>query len=61
MLVKTVKLTTESGSYSPEPLVCLLGCTYEMRVVVEGVETMALVDMGSQISVLTEGFCTERG
>ena len=32
-----------------------------LQVVVEGVEMMALVDTGSQISALTEGFCTEMG
>ena len=49
------------GINSPDPLVCLLGHVNETRVVVEGVEKMALVNTGSQISALTEGFCTEIG
>ena len=52
---------TESGYYSPDTLMHLLGCANETRVVAEGVETMAFVDTGSQISALTEGFCTEMG
>ena len=60
MLVNTSKLVTEFGNYSPELLVCILGCANETRVVVEGVGMMALVDTGSQISALTEGFCAER-
>ena len=51
----------ESGYYGPDPLVCLLGHVQEIRLVVEGVETTVLVDTGSQISALTEGFCTEKG
>ena len=61
MLVNTGKLVTESGNHSPEPLVCLLGCADETRVVIEGVEMTALVDTGSQISALTKGYCLERG
>ena len=33
----------------------------EAMAVVEGVEMTALVDTGSQISALTERFCTEIG
>ena len=61
MPVNTNKLATESRYYSPDALVDLLGCANETRVVVEGVEMTALVKTGSQISGLTEGFCTERG
>ena len=61
MLVNTGKLATECGNDSPEPFVHLLGCANEARVVVEGVEMTALLDIGSQISALTEGFCNERG
>ena len=61
MPVNTGKLVTKSGYYSPEALVHLLGHAHEMRFVIEGVEMMALVDTGSKISTLTEGFCLERG
>ena len=61
MLVNTSKLVKESGYHSPDPLVHLLGCANETRVVVEGVEMMALVDTRSQRSALTEGLCTEMG
>ena len=61
MAVNTGKLVTESGNHSPEPLVHLLGYANETRVVVKGVEITTVVDTGSQISALTEGFCTERG
>ena len=47
MPVKTGKLVTESRSHSPKLLVHLLGCANETRAVVEGVEMMALVDMGN--------------
>ena len=39
----------------------LLGQANEAMVVVEGVEMMALVDTGSQVSTLTEGFCSGFG
>ena len=61
MLGNTSKLVTESGYHSCDSLVHLLGHANETRVVVEGVEITALVDTGSQISALTEGFCTETG
>ena len=61
MLVKTGKLATESRYHSLYPLVHLLEHANETRVVLEGLETTALVDTGSQISALTEGFCTEMG
>ena len=60
-LVNTNKLAAESGYHSPDPWVQVLGCAIEAEVVVEEVETMALVDTGSQISALTEGFITEMG
>ena len=46
-LVNTGKLATESGNHSSEPLLHLLGCANETGVVVEGVETVALVDTGA--------------
>ena len=61
MPVNTGKLATETGNDGPEPLAHLLGHAIETRVVVDGVETTALVYTGSQISALTEGFCNERG
>ena len=60
-LVNTGKLATESGNDSPEPLVHLLESANETRVVVEGMDMTVLVDTGSQISALTEGFCDKRG
>ena len=61
MLVSTNKPVAESGYHYPDPLVWLLGHTYEAMVVVQGVEITAHVDPGSQISALTEGFCAEMG
>ena len=51
----------ESEYHNPDPLVWLLGSTNQAVGVVEGVEKMALVDTGSQISALSEGFYTEMG
>ena len=53
------KLAAVSRYHKPDPLVWLLGWGNEARVVVDGVEMMALVDTGSQICTPTEGFCTE--
>ena len=61
MMVNISKLVAESGYHNPHLLVQLLGCANEFRVVVEEVEMTALVDTGSQMSALTEGFCTETG
>ena len=47
--------------HNPDPLVWLLGHANEAADVVEGVETMALVDTGSQMPALTERFFTEMG
>ena len=58
-LVSTDKLVTEPGYHKPSPLVWLIGCANEAKVVLEGVETMALVDTGSKVSTLTEGFCSK--
>ena len=51
-------LAAEPGYHNPTPMVHLIGLANEAMVVVEGVEMMALVDTGSQIPTLTEGFCT---
>ena len=61
MPVSTGKLAIDSRYYSPEPLVLLLGCVNESRVLVKGMQMIALVNTRSQISALTEGFCTEMG
>ena len=54
MLVNAGKLVTESMYHNPDPLVHLLACANETKVVVEGLEMTALVDAGSQI-------CPHRG
>ena len=51
----------EPGYHNSSPVVWLFGHANEAAVVVEGVEKMALVDTESQISALTEVFCTEFG
>ena len=61
MSVSTNKLAAESGYHNPDPLVWVLGHANVAMVVIDGGKTMALVDTGSQISTLTEGFCTEMG
>ena len=48
MPVNTIKLAEESGYHNPDPLVCLLGCANETKVVIEGVEMMALVNTGTK-------------
>ena len=53
MSMSTNKLMAEPGYHNPDPLVWLLCHANEAMVVVEGVEMMALVDTGSQISALT--------
>ena len=60
-LINTDTLTADSWYHSSNPLVHLLGHATETKVVVEGVETMALVDTEFQISSLTEEFCTDIG
>ena len=60
-LVSISKLAAKSEYYNPDSLVQVLGYANEAMVVVDGVETMALIDAGSKISALPEGFCTEMG
>ena len=57
--VSTNKQIAESGYHNPDPFVWLPGLANEAMVVVEGVETMALVNTGSQISSLIKGISTE--
>ena len=57
--MRTDILAAEPGYHSPSPLVQLIACTNEATVVVEGLEMMALVNIGSQVSTLMEGFCSE--
>ena len=59
MSVYTRKLAAESEYYNPDSLVQLLNHANMTKVMVEGMEIMALMDTGSQISALTEGSCTE--
>ena len=51
--VCTNKLVAESRHHNPDLSVWLLSHANEAIVVVEGVEMMALMDTGSQISALT--------
>ena len=55
------KSNSEPGYHIPSPLVWLIGHLNEAMVVVEGVKTMASVNIESQIFTLTEGFCLEFG
>ena len=57
MPITTDMLAAQPVYHNPSPLVWLIGSANVAAVVVEGVEMMALVDTGSQISTLTEGFC----
>ena len=59
--VSTNKLMAEARCHNPNPLVWLLCNTNGAMTLVEGVEMTALDDTGSQISALTERFCTEMG
>ena len=51
----------EPRYHNPSSMVWLIGHANQAVVVVDGVEMMALVETGSQISVLTKEFCTEFG
>ena len=55
------KPVAEPGSYNPSTLEWLIGHANEATVVVEGGEMMALEHTGSQLSTITEGFCSEFG
>ena len=59
--VSSNKLVAEPRFHNPDLLVWLLGCAKEVAVVVEGIETMAMVVTGSHTSALTEIFCMEMG
>ena len=54
-------MTSEPGYIILGPLMQLIGFYNEATVVVDGVQTMAIVDTGSQVSTLMEGFCLESG
>ena len=61
MLISMNTAVAEPGYHNPSPLVWLTCHANKATVAVEGVEMMALVDTGSQISALTEGFCSGFG
>ena len=61
ILVNMDKLVAEPGYHNPSPLVWLIGCASEAMVLEEGLEMTALVDARSQVSTLTEVFCSEFG
>ena len=61
MSVSAGTLTAEPRYHNLSPMVWPIGPANGAVVVVEGVEMMELVDTGCQISVLTEGVCTEFG
>ena len=42
---------------NPDPIVCLVGCSNEAPVVVDGQETTALIDLGTQVSSISTQFC----
>ena len=58
-LVSRDKPVAEPGYHNLSLLVWFIGCVNEAMVVVEGVETMALIDTESQVSTLTEEFYSE--
>ena len=59
MPVSPGKSNSEPGYHKPSPLVWLIGHSNEAILVVEGMESMALVNTRSQVSTLTERFCLE--
>ena len=44
---------------NPDPVVWLVGCANEALVVMDGQEVSALVDLGAQVSTISEKFCEE--
>ena len=42
---------------NPDPIVHLVGCSNEAPVVVDGQETTALIDLGTQVSNISAQFC----
>ena len=61
MLVTTDKLAAEPGYHNHSSLVWLYCHSNEATVVVERVKMMMLVDTGSQVTTLIEGFSLEFG
>ena len=61
MPVSIDKLLAEPSYHNCSPLVQLISHANEAMVVVEGMEKMAVVDTGSQVFILTEGFHSEFG
>ena len=54
-------LAAEPGYHNCSPMVRIIDHAIEGCGCDEGVEMIALMDNGSQISVLTKGYCTEFG
>ena len=44
---------------NPDPVACLVGCSNEAPVIIDGQETMALIDSGTQVSRVSSQFCEE--
>ena len=54
--MKTDGLLQGLTYHNPNPLACLTGFSNEAKVVIEGVETIAVTDTGAEVSTITEGF-----
>ena len=57
--LSTDKPVTELGYHNPSPLMWLLGLANEATGVVEGMDLMAMVETGSEVSTLTKGLNSE--
>ena len=44
---------------NPDPIACLVGCSNEALVVVDGQEVTALIDLGAQVSSISVQFCED--
>ena len=44
---------------NPDPIACLVGCSNEAPLLIDGQETIALIDSGAQVSSVNSQFCKE--
>ena len=44
---------------NPDPIACLIGCSNEAPVIIDGQEVTALIDLGAQVSSISAQFCKE--
>ena len=53
------EVTTDVTFLNPDPIAYLEGKSNQVPIIIDGQEVIALIDLGTQVSSISSGFCEQ--